>query len=192
MVATVGTIFPGDRQWAGVARELITGTPVAPVITVPVDKPEPDDKPTFLQDKGMRGSMGEEYGEILGTEIADFSFNGNVYLDNIGHFLFNLMGDYSATGSTPTNSTTFTAPLAVGATTGTLTSSTGYSVSSVAQIGSGSTAEVVQFTGLAGSVATWANNPCRYAHATTPAVATVVAPFTHTFSLLNSGNGQPP
>src|SRR5262249_28895462 len=103
-----------------------------------------------------------------------------------------ILGDYSATGSSATSSTTFTAPLAAGATTGTLTSPTGYTSSSVVQIGTGSTAEVVQFTGLSGSNATFANTPIRFAHTCTPAAAVVSAPFTHVFSLQNSGNrGQP-
>jgi hypothetical protein len=187
----IGTVFPESREWVGIARELVTGTVVAPAIVVPVEKAEPDEKPTFLDDKSLRGFMAEEYGLIQGTEFSDFNFHGPVYMDSIGHVLLNIFGDYSATGSTPTSATTFTAPLAVGAVTGTLTSAVGYSIGSVVQIGSGITAEVVVLTGLAGSVATWANNPCRFAHAATPAAAIVSAPFTHTFSLLNSGNGQP-
>jgi hypothetical protein len=187
----IGTVFPESREWVGLGRELVTGTVVAPAIVVPVEKAEPDEKPTFLDDKSIRGFMAEEYGLIQGTEFSDFNFNGPVYLNSIGHILLNIFGDYSATGSTPTNSTTFTAPLTVGATTGTLTSAAGYTASSIVQIGTGATAEVVQFTALAGSNATWANNPIRFAHSGTPAASTVVAPFTHTFSLLNSGNGQP-
>jgi hypothetical protein len=187
----VGTVYPGIQEWAGVGRELTPGTAVASAAVVEVDKIEPDEKVTGLIDKSLRGQMAEEYAYIQGTESADVSLNGPVYMDTIGYFLHNILGDYSATGSTPANATTFTAPLAVGATTGTLTSSTGYTASSIVQIGSGATAEVVQFTALAGANATWANNPCRFAHSGTPAAATVVAPYTHTFALMNSGNGQP-
>lgn len=186
-----GTVFPGIQEWAGIGRELTPGTAVASAAVVEVDKIEPDEKITGLIDKSLRGQMAEEYAYIQGTESAELNLNGPVYMDTIGYLIHNILGDYSATGSTPANATTFTAPLAVGATTGTLTSATGYTANSVVQIGSGATAEIVQFTALAGVNATWANNPIRFAHTGTPAAATVVAPFTHTFSLLNSGNGQP-
>lgn len=185
-------VFPEALEWLGIGPERLTpGVIAAPFVTIPVEKAEPDEKPVFLLDKGLRGNMGVTYGVIEGTESADFSFNGPVFIDTLGHYLLNIFGDYSATGSTPTNSTTFTGALAAGATTGTLTSAVGYTASSVVQIGTGATAEVVVFTGLAGSVATWANNPLRFAHTGTPAVSTVVAPFTHTFAQLNSPNGQP-
>lgn len=193
MVNVVGTVNPVALEWLGMGPERnANGTIVAPTATIPVEKIEPDDKLNLLYDKSIRGIMANTFSATPGTQSAELSFGGPVYLDVIGNVLLNLLGDYSATGSTPASATTFTAPLAAGATTGTLTSPTGYTTSSVVQIGSGATAEVVQFTGLAGSVATWANNPCRFAHSGTPAAAVVSAPFTHTFSLLNSGNrGQP-
>jgi hypothetical protein len=190
-VPVTSIVFPEALEWLGVARELVAGIIVAPTVTIPVEKADPDEKPVFLIDKALRGMMGTTYGVIIGTESAELDFNGPVFIDTLGHYLFNIFGDYSATGSTPTSATTFTAPLAVGATTGTLTSAAGYTSSSIVQIGSGATAEVVQFTNLAGSNATWANNPIRFAHSGTPAATVVAAPFTHTFSLLNSGNGQP-
>lgn len=195
MPTVVGIVKPVALEWMGIGRELANATIVAPAVSIPADKIEPDEKYTFLEDKTIRGIMSSLFAVIGGTQSADLTFGGPVYLDTIGHTLLNLFGDYSTTGSTPTNATTFTAPLAAGATTGTLTSAVGYTASSVVQIGSGATAEVVQFTALVGSVATWANNPIRFPKAGTPAAATVVAPFTHTFSLLNSvsgGNAQPP
>jgi hypothetical protein len=190
-VPVTSIVFPEALEWLGIARELVAGTVVAPVLTIPADKADPDEKPVFMLDKALRGMMGVTYGVIIGTESAEFDFNGPVFMDSLGHYLFNIFGDYSATGSSPASATTFTAPLAVGATTGTLTSPTGYTSNSIVQIGSGATAEVVQFTNLAGSNATWANNPIRFAHSGTPAATIVSAPFTHVFSLLNSGNGQP-
>jgi len=184
-------VFPESQEWVGIARELIAGTGVSPVVSIPADKMEPDEKPVWLEDKGLRGQMTTEFGLIQGTESADFSLNGPVYIDTIGHLLFNIFGDYSATGSSPTHATTFTAPLALGATSGTLTTSTGYAIGSICQIDTAPIAEVVVLTGLAGANATWANNPCRFAHTGTPAVSIVAAPFTHTFALLNSGYGQP-
>jgi hypothetical protein len=192
MPTVVGTVNPVALEWLGLGKEAAAGTIAAPTATLPVEKIEPDDKLNLLYDNTIRGMMATAFSATPGTESADVGFGGPVYLDTIGHVLFNLLGDYSTTGSTPANATTFTAPLAVGATTGTLTSPTGYTAASVVQIGSGATAQVVRFTALAGSNATWANDPIRFAQSGTPAAATVVAPFSHTFSLLNSGNnGQP-
>jgi hypothetical protein len=193
MVNVVGTVNPVALEWLGMGPERnANGTIAAPTATIPVEKIDPEDKLNLLYDKSIRGIMANTFSATPGTQNAELSFGGPVYLDVIGHTLLNLLGDYSAVGSTPASATTFTAPLAVGATTGTLTSPTGYTNSSIVQVGSGSTAEVVQFTNLAGSVATFANTPIRFAHSGTPAAAVVSAPFTHTFSLLNSGNrGQP-
>src|SRR6266567_1416301 len=100
-MAVTSIVFPETQEWVGIAAELVAGTVVNPAVTIPVEKAEPDEKPVWLTDK---------------------SLNGPVYLDTIGHLLRNIFGDYAATGSTPTNATTFTGALAVGATTGTLTS----------------------------------------------------------------------
>src|SRR5215469_16796507 len=103
------TVFPASQQWIGFGRELTTGTIVSPVATMPIEKGEPDEKVTWLDDKSLRGSMAEEYGLVQGVEQSEFDFNGPVYMNTLGYVLHNLMGDYTATGSTPTNSTTLTA-----------------------------------------------------------------------------------
>jgi hypothetical protein len=187
------TVFPEYRQFVGIGREAATGTSVLPVTTLPVEKAEPDEKVTFLTDKSLRGSMAEEYALIQGVEVSDFNFGGPVYLDTMGYVLHNLMGDYVTTGSTPTNSTTLTAPVAVGATTAAVTSGTGYAIGQAVQLGvSGDgNPEVVVLTNVVTNTLTFANTPARFAHASGKAVSTVVAPFSHVFSLLNSGNGQP-
>jgi hypothetical protein len=193
MVNVVGTVNPVALEWLGMGPERnANGTIAAPTFTIPVEKIDPSDKVNLLYDNSIRGIMANTFSATPGTQTADLSFGGPVYLDVIGNILLNLLGDYSTTGSTPASATTFTAPLAVGATSGTLSSPTGYTSSSIVQIGAGATAEVVQFTALAGSVATFANTPIRFAHTGTPAATVVAAPFSHTFSLLNSGNrGQP-
>src|SRR5262249_12260191 len=112
-----GTNFiPENLQWLGVARELAAGTIVAPSISVPFDKISPDNKVTYLVDKSIQGNMAEDQGDIQGVEIGDFPLQGNVYLDTIGHLLFNLWGDYTATGTTPTSSTTVALATTAGAT----------------------------------------------------------------------------
>jgi hypothetical protein len=187
------TIFPQDQQWVGIGRELTAGTAVLPAATVPVEKGEPDEKVTWLDDKSLRGSMAEEYGLVQGVEESEFDFSGPVYINTLGYILHNLMGDYTATGSTPANSTTLSAQANAGATTCTVAVGTGYAIGQAVQIGiaGDGNPEVVTLTNVSGTTLTFANTPLRFTHASGKTVATVVAPFTHVFSLLNSGNGQP-
>jgi hypothetical protein len=189
----VATVFPESQQWVGTARELVAGTIVQPVATTPVEKVEPDEKPTWIDDKSLRGSMAEQYGLVQGVEIADLNYSGPVYIDDLGYDLHNLMGDYTATGSTPTNSTTLTAPVAVGATTCSVTSGAGYAIGQAVQIGitADGNPEIVVLSNVVSNTLTFTTTPARFAHLSGKATSTVVAPFTHIFSLLNAGNGQP-
>lgn len=197
MTTVVGTVRPTALEWLGLGREIVTATIVPPTATLPVEKIDPDEKYNFLEDKTMRGMMANLFSVTGGTQSAELDFGGPVYLDTIGHVMLNLFGDYSTTGSTPTNSTTtITTVGAVGATTLTVSSITGYSLGSTVQIGAGATSQVVVLSAApSGGLITFANNPLRFPVPLATAVATVVAPFTHTFSLLNSvsgGQGQPP
>jgi hypothetical protein len=202
-MAFATTVIPENLQWWGIGREITPGTVVQPVITIPMEKGQPDDKPTMIVDKSLRGYMGEDYGDIQGTEIADFPLSGDVYLDTIGHLLYNLWGDYQATGSTATSNTTVAAATTAGATSFTVGAIGSIIVGSVLQFGNATLAtaptENLVVSGVAGSVVTFATTPLRFNHTTTAAVAVVTAPFTHTFSLLNGGglygsnaDAQPP
>jgi hypothetical protein len=192
-LATTTIVYPQNQEWAGIARELVPGTVVTPAFTVPIDKPEPDNKPTILEDKSLIGSMAEDGTIVLGTEIADFNLTGNVFLDAMGYFIHNVLGDYIATGSTPTNSTTLGAQVAAGATTATVVSGTGYVIGQAVQLGiaGDGNPEIVVLTNVTGTTLTFTGTPARFTHASGKAVSTVVAPFTHIFSLLNSAGGQP-
>lgn len=194
----LATAFPASKQFFGVGKELASapGTPVQPVVTVPVEKGEPDDKPTFVTDTALRGSMATDYNEIKTSQIADFPISGPVFLDSIGHLLLNTMGDLTSSGTSPGSATTVAATTAIGATSFTVAAIGSIVIGSVLQFGNATLGtaptENLVVTAVAGSVVTFANTPCRFAHTTAAAVAIVVAPFTHVFSLLNSGNGQPP
>jgi hypothetical protein len=179
MTTIVGTVNPVALEWLGMGPERLT--------------PGTIDQLKLLFDNSIRGIMATNFSATPGTESSEISFGGPVYLDTIGHVLLNLFGDYSATGSTPTNSTTTSAPAVVGATTLTVTAITGFANGQAVQVGTGATAEVVVLSAVpSGSTLTFANNPLRFAHASSATVATVVAPFTHKFALLNAGNnGQP-
>lgn len=185
-------VAPSSRTWLGIARETTMGTPVLPTNTIPLNKSEyePEDMPHFLEDLAIRGSMSHRFADILGVEDANFSYGGPVFGDVQGFWLDNIFGDLSTVGSSPANGTTTAQALAVGGTTTTLHSATGYSSASVVQIDSGSISEVVILsTAPAGTTITFAANPLRFAHNTGATVTTVSGPYTHTFAVLNQTAG---
>jgi len=196
MTTLVGTVNPVALEWLGIGREPASaiGVPVPPTATLPVEKIEPDEKYTFLEDKTLRGMMASLFSVTGGTQSADVNFGGPVYLDTIGHVLLNLLGDYAVVGTTGTGTTTTTAPAVAGATTLSVTAITGFSNGQAVQVGAGNTAQVVVLSSApTGTTLTFTGTPLRNGVASAATVAGVVAPFTHTFSLQNSGNqGQPP
>lgn len=171
------------------------GTAVLPTNTLPVDARSyaPEDMPKFLPDNALRGVMGGLFNMIIGPEDATFSFGGPNFLDVHGYMFDNLFGDLSTTGSSAANSTTLSgtlATLAVGGTQATLTSASGYGSGATVQIDTGPVAEVVVLSAAAsGTLITFGNYPLRFPHSSGATVATVSAPFTHKFALLNSALG---
>ena len=196
-------VAPSSRSWLGIAREIGgngvsgQGTPVLPTNTIPLDKSsyEVEDMPKFLEDLAIRGSMSHRFADVLGVEDATFSFGGPVFGDVWPFFFDNLFGDLSTTGSSPSNGTNITnsGGVAVGGTTVTVASTTGYTNSSVVQIDSGSVSEVVVLNasgGTAGGTAlVFSDYPLRFAHGSAATVTTVSGPYTHTFNVLNSTLG---
>jgi hypothetical protein len=94
--------YPVVAQFDGVAVETEAGTPVAMSATVPLTAPLGwQDKPLYITDKGMRGSMTDEYGEVQGVMICDVGgMQGNVLVDTFGYLLANILGDVAETGTT--------------------------------------------------------------------------------------------
>jgi hypothetical protein len=93
------TVYPSAKQFIGVAKETTPGTPVAMVATLPVEKFDPEDKPTPLIDKSMRGSMVSEYAYIQGVKQSEFSLSGPAYFDGLGYWLMNILGDITTSGA---------------------------------------------------------------------------------------------
>ncbi|WP_020658395.1 phage tail tube protein [Amycolatopsis benzoatilytica] len=91
--------FTSYKQFLGVAKETQQGTAVAMTATIPVEKLDFEDKPVFLDDKAMRGSMVESYGKQAGVIKTDFSFSGPVFGDTLGWLLGNILGDLTTTGA---------------------------------------------------------------------------------------------
>src|SRR6266567_3486645 len=113
-MAFATNVIPENLQFWGIGREAVVGTPVLPTVSIGLDKGQPENKVTYLPDKSIQGDMAEAHGDIQGVEIGDFPLSGNVYLDTIGHLLYNLWGDYQSTGTTPTSATTVAASTAAG------------------------------------------------------------------------------
>jgi hypothetical protein len=198
-------VFPGSKTWLGVTRELQAGQAQLPgfapgiagiASTIPLDKStfEPEDMPHWLMDESLRGSMAQLFNVILGPEDATFSYGGPFFGDMEGYFLDNALGDLSTVynGAYAGTTTTATA-IAVGGTTVTVTSGTGFVSGGFAQIGTSSTAEVVALSNVAGSVLTFGQTPTRFAQGTATTIYAIgTAPtsnFTHKFAILNSPQG---
>ena len=187
-------IYPGVLSWLGVARELTAGTPLAPVITHPLEQGsfEPEDTPKFLKDNAIRGAMTDLFYETLGVESSTFSFGGPNFLDSHGYFFDNVFGDLSTVGSNLANPSTTSGALAVGATNMTLSAAppAQYTANAVIQIGVSPTAEVVIISATAASnVVGFSGYPLRFTHPTGQTVNTAGTPFTHKFAALNSPLG---
>lgn len=196
--APTSTVFPSERRSLGIAKEAVAGTGVLPAYTVPVKGFVPEDKVMGLIDESLRSAMAAEYGYIQGPYVADVTIDQSpVYGDQFGHFLYNILGDYTATGTasgTIATTINFSAGYPVGTTGAIAVVSGGGFGAGYIQMGTAATAEIVNITSATGtSVTISGTTPTRLAHANGAAVAQVTGPYTHVFSLLNgTGNAQPP
>jgi hypothetical protein len=194
------TIYPSERRAIGLAKEVTTGTPLAPTVSVPVVGFIPEDKPIWLPDESMRAAMAKTYGLIQGPYAADLTFDASpVYLDTIGHFLYNILGDYTASGSATGTSGTL---LAGGtgypaATTGSIIVPQGSNFAAgapgyVQLDATGTNSEIVAYSAATGTIINLSGTT-RFTHANSATVYQVTGSYTHVFSLLNgTGNAQPP
>ena len=93
------TVYPSAKQVIGLAVESTMGAANTTIAaTMPVTEFVAKDKPLPLIDKGMRGSMVEEYGLIQGPISIEWTMKGAVFFDNIPYLLRNLLGDLTTTG----------------------------------------------------------------------------------------------
>lgn len=93
------TPFPTYLSFLGIAKETVVGTAVAATNFIPVTSLKPVDNQQYLVDKGIRGSYGEEFGEILGNYHTTYDYDGDVFPDVIGFPLAGLLGDVVTTGA---------------------------------------------------------------------------------------------
>jgi len=188
-------VSPSTKNWLGIARETVVGTPVLPVVTIPLDKGtyEPEDLIKYLPDEAILGYMALMYAEIQGVEDASFNYGGPVFGDVYGYFLDNAFGDLSTSGQPAIGGTSNTsAASSAGNTNVTVGTTAGFAANQNVQIDSGTLAEVVKLSAAAGNSITFTGYPLRFNHANNATVQTVTGSYTHRFNLLNSGTGQPP
>lgn len=95
------TMRPTAQTTLGIAKEPpgAWGTPVAATNFIPVSPPTPKDVVKLAQDKGLRGSMTDTYGEIQLTKHTTFDFAGDVFADTFGFMLTGILGDLATTGA---------------------------------------------------------------------------------------------
>lgn len=97
--------LPRSRSYLGIAKETrptpgSLPTPVAATDFIPYTSITPVDNVAYLDDKGMRGSMVEEYNVIQGQIYSEFDLGGDVFADTIGYLVGGVLGDVVTSGST--------------------------------------------------------------------------------------------
>jgi hypothetical protein len=185
------TTYASPRQYIGMAVEATQGTPVVPLITMPVANFDPYDQPTWIDDTGLRGAMTGPFNRVQGPNHSEFDMGGDAYFDTFGYLLSNIFGDVTYTGTyTGTGTTTLSLASVVGA----------VSISAVATIASGTliqidtgvNAEIRTTTGVSGPGPFVVTVPAlSRPHAASVAVKPVTTPNQQLYGVLNSGNGQP-
>jgi hypothetical protein len=195
----VVALYPVQERELYVVEEAVPGTvpASAPGVAVPFTSLKPSNKPTWLDDDSFQGSMGDTYGVYQGPLIGAFDIGGNVFGDTLPYFLLNILGDYTATGTTASPTATTSASIAAGATAIPVASG-GTSFTSgmwieLVDTGTPPAPEIVEVgTGSTGtSIVLNAATPTRFAHATAMTVNNTTAPYVHAFSLLNGLTGAP-
>jgi hypothetical protein len=176
-----------------IVKEAAPGTiPGSVGVPVPLTSFKPSNKPMMIYDESFQGSMGDTYGAYQGPLIAGFDIGGHMFGDTFGHFAYNLLGDYTTTGTAASPASTTNASMAAGATaipvaSGGASFTTGMYVW-LEDAGSPAAPEVVMVTAT-GSATSIPVTATRFAHATAMPFTNTTAPYTHVFALLNGSVG---
>jgi hypothetical protein len=194
-MAAPTTLFPTQEREVYIAKEASPGTiPASVGVPVPVTNFKPSDKPMWIMDESEQGSMGDMYGVYEGPLIAGFDIGGHITGDTFPYFLYNLLGDYTVTGAV--NTTTAVSAVTSGAMAAGLSAipvvSGGASFTNgmwieLVDTGSPAAPEVVQVGTGSTSTSIVLVGSTRFPHATAMTVQNSQAPYTHVFSVVNSG-----
>ncbi len=186
------TTYASPLQHVGVAVEVTQGTAVVPTVTVPVDKFDPFDQPTWIDDKALRGAMTEPFNRVQGVKHSEFDFGGPAFFDTFPYFLSNIFGDVVYSGTyTGSGTTTLSSSSSVGATS--ISTVATIPAATLIQIDTGTASEVRLTTGVSGPgpfVVTFATALVN-AHASSTVTKPITFPYTTTFAVLNTGTAQP-
>jgi hypothetical protein len=195
------SIYPVFESSLLVGRETTIDTAPTAFTGIPTGPLQTNQKVTWLEDMNLRGSNVKVYDLEEGPVWAEITIpESPLYGDTIGNILFSLLGDYTTTGTAGTPTWTTSGALSAGATSIAVTTGSVATSGTFIQVDTGVNAEVV----TVGTGSTSTNivlntaTPLRFSHLTTISITTVVAPFTHVFSLINpsssTGNtsAQPP
>lgn len=95
------TVQNSVRSYVGIAKEVTKGTVVAPTdyLLVGSDSLKPVDIIDPLYDKGLRGSLVQNYNYIPGRTRSTFDFSSDAFADGIGYSLTGLLGACATTGA---------------------------------------------------------------------------------------------
>jgi len=95
-------VQPSVKSYLGLALETTKGTAVTATDFVPItlNSFKPVEMINELLDKGIRGSMVENYNYVQGRRHTEIDFGGPVFADTIGYWLASILGDVTTTGST--------------------------------------------------------------------------------------------
>jgi hypothetical protein len=189
------TIAPTQEREVYIVKEVTPGTiPASVGVPVPVTTFKPSDKPIWIKDESMQGHMGDNSGIYQGPLIAAQDIGGHITPDVFGHFVYNLLGDYTTTGtaaspSATTNNSVAAGALALPVASGGASFTSGMYVW-IEDAGSPAANEVCLVgTGSTGTSVVLASPGTRFAHATATPFTNTTAPYTHAFALLNGSIG---
>jgi hypothetical protein len=194
------TIYPVFESSLLAGRELVIDTPPSAFAGIPCGPLQTHQHVNWLGDENLRGSNVKTYSLVQSNYWAEVTVPASpAYGDTLGHMLFSMLGDYTSVGTAASPNTTLNGGVSAGATSITVTSGASFAPNMWIQIGTGTTAEIVQIlTVVSNTINLTAATPLRFAHLTGVAVTNTTANYTHTFSSINpnssTGNtsAQPP
>ena len=96
--------IPRSRSYVGIAKETRPAAGSAPTAVaatdyIPFTSINVLDNIRYLDDKGIRGSMTEEFDVVQGNYHAEVDLTGDVYPDTIGYILSGVLGEVATTGA---------------------------------------------------------------------------------------------
>lgn len=197
------TISPVAEREIYVAREAfqLAGTiPASAGQVFPMKTFKAVDNPDWLKDESWQGNMGGTQGVYQGPLIGGIDMGGDVFNDVLGHLLWNILGDYTVTGTAASPAAVTTLAVAVGGSTLTVASGGASFTAGMSlwleDAGTPALNEVV--TVVSSTATTITTTPFRFAHLTAMPFTNTAAPYTHVFAMLNgsvgawNGPAQPP